>query len=433
MVAVSSVPVSPLLVAIDMGYGHLRAATALGSALGVPISCIDEEPLADEVERRIWARTRRFYEFVSRASQLPVVGGPFDFALGTLTSIPALYPIRDLSEPTLPVRYLARSARNGLGRGLIERLRRTGETLLTTFYAPAVLADMAGCERVFCVVTDADVNRIWAPPDVTKTRIHYLVPGHRTARRLQSYGVPGSQIQLTGFPLPPELLGGRDLAGLKSNLAARLRRLDRTGAFRGTYGDEVDHFLHTDPPAGASRVPLVTFAVGGAGAQAGLARRFLPGFRRPIQDGQLRLALVAGVRAPVAQLFERAIAEAGLSERLGQGIEILFAEDHTSYFQRFHALLGETDVLWTKPSEMTFFGALGLPLLLAPPVGRHESYNLRWAREAGVGLKQRDARFVAERLLDWIDDGTLAAAAWSGFMRLPKFGTYRIADLVTAG
>src|SRR5688500_11108379 len=198
-----------------MGYGHLRAASALGSALGVPIACIDEEPLADEAERRIWARTRRFYEFVSRASQLPVVGGPFDFALGAVTSIPALYPIRDLSQPTLPVRYLARSARKGLGRGLVERLRRTGETLLTTFYAPAVLADMAGCERVFCVVTDADVNRIWAPPDVGNTRIRYLVPGHRTARRLQSYGVPGSQIQLTGFPLPPELLGGRDLQGLK--------------------------------------------------------------------------------------------------------------------------------------------------------------------------------------------------------------------------
>jgi hypothetical protein len=430
---VSSVSDKPLLVAIDMGYGHLRAANALSSALGVPIACIDEEPLADEAERRIWARTRRFYEFVSRASQLPVVGGPFDFALGTLTSIPALYPIRDLSQPTLPVRYLARSARKGLGRGLVERLRKTGETLLTTFYAPAVLADMAGCERVFCVVTDADVNRIWAPPDVGHTRIHYLVPGHRTARRLQSYGVPGSQIQLTGFPLPPELLGGRDLQGLKRNLAARLRRLDPTGAFRGAYGDEVDHFLATDPPPMASRIPLITFAVGGAGAQAGLARRFLPGFRRPIEEGQLRLALVAGVRAGVAHVFERAIAEAGLSDRLGQGVEILVASDHSSYFQRFHALLGETDVLWTKPSEMTFFGALGLPLLLAPPVGRHESYNLRWAREAGVGLKQRDARFVAERLLDWIDDGTLAAAAWSGFMRLPKFGTYRIADLVTAG
>jgi hypothetical protein len=61
-------------------------------------------------------------------------------------------------------------------------------------------------------------------------------------------------------------------------------------------------------------------------------------------------------------------------------------------------------------------------------VGRHEAYNLRWSREAGAGVKQRDPRFMAERLLDWIEDGTLAGAAWSGYMRLPKFGTYRIAS-----
>ena len=65
---------------------------------------------------------------------------------------------------------------------------------------------------------------------------------------------------------------------------------------------------------------------------------------------------------------------------------LLVAPDHATYFQRFRALLAETDVLWTKPSELTFFGALGLPLLLAPPVGIHESYNLRWAREAGWEL-----------------------------------------------
>ncbi len=100
------------------------------------------------------------------------------------------------------------------------------------------------------------------------------------------------------------------------------------------------------------------------------------------------------------------------------------------YFRRFNALLAETDVLWTKPSEMTFFAALGLPLVFAPPVGQHESYNLRWAREAGAGVKQRDPGSMAERLLDWLDDGTLAGAAWSGYMRLPKFGTYRISDLV---
>jgi hypothetical protein len=420
-----------LLAAIDMGYGHLRAAHALGNALDLPVRSADEPALAGPAERKLWARVRSFYEFVSRASQVPVVGRPFDFALGAITSIPGLYPLRDQSAPTMAVRYLQRNAENGLGRGLVEHLKATGEALLTTFYAPAVVADLAGCERIFCVVTDTDVNRIWAPPDGPHTRIRFLCPGHRTVRRLRSYGVPPSRITFTGFPLPPELMGGRDLPVLKRNLAARLARLDPSGAFRDTYGDEVDHFLGVTLPA-PSGPPLITFAVGGAGAQAGLARRFLPGFRRALAERKLRLALVAGVRPEVAAVFMRAIEDAGLASHLEPegGIQVLLAPDINSYFNQFNALLAETDVLWTKPSELTFFGALGLPLLFASPVGTHESYNLRWAREAGAGLKQRDPSAVAERLVDWVDDGTLAGAAWSGYMRLPKFGTYRIADLV---
>ena len=96
--------------------------------------------------------------------------------------------------------------------------------------------------------------------------------------------------------------------------------------------------------------------------------------------------------------------------------------------QRFHARLADVDVLWTKPSEMTFFGALGLPLLFCPPIGVHEAYNRRWAIEAGAGVKQREPAFAAEWLDDWLADGTLAGAAWSGYMRLPKFGLYRILE-----
>jgi hypothetical protein len=419
---------TPLLVAIEMGYGHLRAAHALASALNVPIFNADDEPLADPAERRQWARARRFYEFVSRASQMPVVGGGFDAALGALTSIPQLYPRRDLSAPTLAVRYLANNVASGLGRGLVERLSAQDGTLLTTFYAPAIAADIAGLDNIHCVVTDADVNRIWVAPQPARTRIHYLVPGLRTARRLRAYGVPASRITFTGFPLPPELLGGHDLPLLRRNLAARLGRLDPGGTFRDAYGDDVEHFLGKVPAAQVSRAPLITFAVGGAGAQSDLPQRFLPGFRRPLEEGRLRLALVAGVRLDVSDRFFRAIAQAGCEHLVGDAIQVLEAPNLPTYFSRFNALLAETDVLWTKPSELTFFGALGLPIVFAPPVGRHEDYNLRWSREAGAGVKQRDPRFMAERLLDWIEDGTLAGAAWSGYMRLPKFGTYRIAS-----
>ena len=51
--------------------------------------------------------------------------------------------------------------------------------------------------------------------------------------------------------------------------------------------------------------------------------------------------------------------EAGLEHRLGNGVDVFLAASLEEYFPRFNALLAETDVLWTKPSEMTFFSALG--------------------------------------------------------------------------
>ena len=119
--------------------------------------------------------------------------------------------------------------------------------------------------------------------------------------------------------------------------------------------------------------------------------------------------------------------QTGLAEHPG-GIEILYEADIESYFARFDERLAETDVLWTKPSEMTFYAALGLPLVLAPPLGVHERYNRRWTIENGAGLKQRDPRYAGYWIREWLADGTLAAAAWSGFVRLPKFGLYQILE-----
>jgi hypothetical protein len=90
-------------------------------------------------------------------------------------------------------------------------------------------------------------------------------------------------------------------------------------------------------------------------------------------------------------------------------------------------VLAETDALWTKPSELTFFAALGLPLILSPPVGEHERLNARWASEHGAALAQHDPRAAASWLGDWLSDGTLAHTAWNGFRALPKLGLYEIA------
>jgi hypothetical protein len=423
-------PPAPLVVAIEMGLGHLRAADSLARALGVPLLHVDRAPLAGNDERRRWAKSRRFYEVVSRLSQLPLAGAPLRGLLSAITHIPHLHPRRDLSRPSMTLRFLETQIDRGLGAGLVAELARSGAPLLTTFFAPALIADRLGQGDVHCLVTDADIARVWVPTHPERTRIRYFAPTERALQRLAAYGVPAGQIQLTGFPLPEELVGGPALPILRQNLAGRLERLDPAGVFRDQHREELAHFLGPLPERRPAP-PMLTFAVGGAGAQADLARRFLPSLRPEIEAGRLRLTLLAGVRRTVADSFTTLITRAGLSDH--PGARVVFAEGLDAYFRACNAVLADTDILWTKPSEMTFYGALGLPLLFSWPVGAQERYNRRWAIENGAGLKQRDPRFAGEWIAEWLASGTLAAAAWSGFMRLPKFGLYRILQSFDAG
>jgi hypothetical protein len=418
----------PVVASIEMGYGHLRAAHALASALGTEVLQVDRPPLVAAEELRLWRASRRFYEITSRASQIPIAGAPLRSLLESLTSIPHLHPQRDLSAPTLQVRSLHRLIERGLGRGLADHLRSAGAPLLTTFFAPALCADQCGCERVYCVVTDVDISRAWVGLHPERSRVIYLTPSRRAIHRLRAYGVARERIEFTGFPLPHELIGGPDLPILRRNLAARLARLDRKRVFRDQARGEIHHFLGDLEQDQEDRPPLLTFSVGGAGAQADLARPLLKGVRSLIEEERLRLCLAAGVRQEIAAKFHQWVREAGLEDRLGRGVDVFLAASLNEYFPRFNALLAETDVLWTKPSEMTFFAALGLPLILSPPVGVHERYNRRWAIENGPGLKQRDPLYAEFWLREWLNEGTLAAAAWYGFLRLPKFGLYQILD-----
>lgn len=421
----------PVVTAVEMGYGHLRAAHALASALGSEVVLADRPPLVSPEELRLWQASRRLYEVTSRASQIPILGAPLKSALDSLTSIPHLHPRRDLSAPNFQARSLHRLIEKGLGRGVVDFLKATGRPLLTTFFGPAIAADRAGCERVYCVVTDVDINRAWVPLHPGRSRIVYLTPSYRAVHRLRAYGIAEERIEFTGFPLPPELLGGPDLPVLRRHLAGRLVRLDRKGVFRDQARGEIHHFLGVLPGDQEGKPPLLTYTVGGAGAQADLARPLLKGLRMLIEEGRLRVCLVAGIRAEIAVRFQEWVREAGLGDHLGDAVRVLHAASLDEYFPRFNELLAETDILWTKPSEMTFFAALGLPLVLSNPVGVHERYNRRWAIENGPGLKQREPRYAEYWMREWLNEGTLAAAAWYGFLRMPKFGLYQILETVT--
>jgi hypothetical protein len=421
---------SVAVVAVDMGYGHLRAAHALASHLGVGVEEIDRPPLAGVEEQAHWQRARSAYELISRASQMPLLGRAARAVLDAVTDIPHLYPRRDQSAPSAAVRALEGLRRSGHGEGLLARLNRDNATLLTTFYAPAVFADLAGWPRIVCVVTDSDLHRVWVPRDPAGSAIHYCVPSTRALRRLRAYGVPAERIHFTGFPLPDELVGGDELIPLRANLAGRLVRLDPKGAFREQLREPVARMLGPLPEKEQGKPPLLVFAVGGAGAQAGLAAEFLPSLAAPLRGGKLRLALVAGVREEVGAAFVRVLERCGLHDQLGGAVSIVLEPTVTAYLSRFTALLGDADMVWTKPSEVSFFAALGLPLVLGHPVGVHERYNRRWVLHQGAGLKQESPGHAWGWLREWLEDGTLAAAAWSGYTLLPKHGTYRVAEVV---
>ncbi len=419
------------LVAIDMGYGHLRPAHALSDFLaGPPILLADQPPLSSETEQKIWQRARHAYEILSRAGRLPVVGGLLGDVLSGVTNIPSLYPVRDLSSRTLAVQLLEKAAQNGMGAGLASRLKAGDRTLLSTFYGPAVLSDYHGCDRLYCVVTDSDINRVWAPVSPHLGAVTYLAPTLRARRRLRAYGVAQERIITTGYPLPHELVGGPTAPLLRRNLRRRLVALDPRGAFLRECREEVSHFLG-ELSEGQRPVPHLVFAVGGAGAQAELASEFLPSLSHSLRRSKLKITLVAGLRPEVEESFRRTIERFSLTEELESGVvNILGCRDHASYFREFNQLLASADVLWTKPSELSFFGALGIPLLFSSPVGSHERYNRRWAISTGAGVKQGEVRLAGEWFWEMLKDGTFAGAAWSAYMRMPKFGLYRIVEEV---
>jgi hypothetical protein len=286
---------------------------------------------------------------------------------------------------------------------------------------------------VHCLVTDSDLARVWVPSNPASSRIRYFAPTERAQQRLTAYGVAPERITLTGFPLPGELLGGPELPALRRNLAARLVRLDPTGVFREQHRREVEELLGTEANGvhATREAPLLTFAVGGAGAQAGLAPRFLPSLRPEIEAGRLRLALLAGVRRDVATAFRALVARAGLAEH--PGVRVVGDEDLDGYFRACNALLAETDILWTKPSELSFFTGLGLPIVMAPSIGAQEDKNAKWLAEKNCGVPQDEPALALEWLADLVNEGVLAEKAFSGFAKNRKLGTYHVEEVLATG
>jgi hypothetical protein len=422
------------VVTADMGLGHQRAAHPLSHLAEGGILTAGSPEVTDEEEVNFWRRLRWSYEFVSRAKGVPVVGRALFGTLDSLLRIPPFYPLRDLSHPSLNNYLVDRLIRQGLGRSLLARLRAHRIPLISTFYAPCLVADHFHFGTIYSVICDADLNRVWVASKARNSTISYLAPCGRVMRRLRQYGVPEERIFITGFPLPKENIGGPGMETLKADLLERLGRLDPTGRFASVFGPTVEGLLGAGPtPSGGKARVTVAFAVGGAGAQLEIGLMLAQSLKPGILEGRFRLILVAGVNRLVEKAFRVFVTRIGLESALGDGVVILCEDRKPDYFERFNALMRETDILWTKPSELSFYSALGIPIVMAPAIGSQEGKNLKWLMDKGCALPQYTPALALEWLGDMLKEGAFAEKALNGFIKNRKLGVLKVEELLSTG
>lgn len=428
------------IVAVDMGYGHQRAVQPLEFLATIPpgweilpskIIPADNYPSIPKKDKASWAATRRVYEIISRLRSLPIIGGFIFGIMDYVQRIEPFYPKRDLSKPTLQTKQIYRMVKAGLGKDLIDKLNKNPLSFLTSFFIPAIFAEEHGYKgKIYCLCTDTDISRAWVPLNPAKSRIIYLAPSQRVFERLLMYGIKEENIIMTGFPLPLELQGERDsLSITKESLGHRVKKLDPKGIFREKYESLVSEYLVS---SNNNIDPInLTFAVGGAGAQVEVGEQIINSLAPLVKNGMFNLNLVAGTSELVRNRFLDNIASADLADSLTKGnISILYEADKFEYFRKFNSLIQVTDILWTKPSELSFYNALGLPILMAPPLGSQERFNREWLLSIGSGIDQGIPSVTSHWLLDLINSGKLAESAVNGFMDAPKYGTYNIENIL---
>ncbi len=431
------------IVTVLMGLGHLRAAYPLRDLTYEGVIIYGSRRTTPDQEYGIWRRLRRLYYVSSKAGAIPLVGKALLALALAIQRIPPYYPKTDQSQSTLAVRFLRRLIRKrGLCRSLRDKLAAVPLPAVHTFYATAIAMDtLEGSpsgprQDQYLLICDADFNRVWVPQDPGTSRLRYLAPCTQVKRRLLAYGVREEDIFMTGFPLPKENIGSeKGLEVLKGDLFERLLRLDPSGKFFSYHEKSVLGWLGRDsvPPDRPGHFSIL-FAIGGAGAQTEMVRKILASLKSRLRSGEVRLTLSCGIQKSVFERVQGYISRGGLREEIGRGLRIIYEQDVYAYLDQFNAFLRRADVLWTKPSELAFYCGLGLPILLAEPIGAHEELNKRWLREIHAGISPPGPLEACDEwLFDLRENGRLAEAAWDGFLKARKLGTYKIERLVRTG
>lgn len=424
------------VIAVDMGYGHQRAAFPLRElSINKTVICANTYAGIPKSDRDIWQQSREMYEFFSRFKKIPVVGELAWDLFDHFQKIEPFYPRRDLSKASLQLSSTySLIKRKKWGKHLIDKLAKKPLPIISTFFIPAFMAEIFNYPgEIYCLCTDTDVSRAWAPLNPSQSKIKYFAPNHRVEERLKMYGVPDKNIFVTGFPLPSELVGGSKETKLRKHLADRLFNLDPDKIYLKRFRESLREHLGTRNFPPKKHHPLtLTFAVGGAGAQRELGVEIVKSLKTDIRRNKIQIILIAGVHQQVYDYFKKEIIDIGLGKELKQRkIHIQYSKTKAEYFNQFDKDLRRTDILWTKPSELSFYTALGIPIIIADPIGSQEIFNQRWLKALGSGTNMEESQYTNQWLFDWLKSGWFAEAAMQGFLEASTSGVENIKKIIS--
>jgi len=415
------------VVAANMGYGHQRTAYPLKDVAFcnqiINANSYDGIPKRD---RNFWHQSRSLYEFISRFKKIPLLGDLIFGVMDRFQKIMSYYPRRDLSRPVLMLQMNYASIRRGWGRDLIDRFKKNPLPLVTTFFTPAFMAEeFKYPSQVYCVICDADINRSWVSLNPKKSNIKYFAPCSWARDRLKMYGVKPGDIFLTGFPLPKENIGGEKMEILKNDMRHRLVNLDPEKRYRKIYNPLIKETLG-ELPAKADHPLTILFSIGGAGAQKEICVKAIHSLKEHIKKQKLRFIISIGTHTELKKYFVKNIKDL----KLDGWVHLLWGNTMADYFETFNEALRETDILWTKPSELSFYAGLGIPIIVAPTIGSQEDYNKKWLLHVGAGISQENPTYTDQWFYDLLNGGDFAEAAMEGFMEIEKMGTYNIEKIL---
>lgn len=367
---------------IRMGFGHYRISMAIASAakhMGFTPYWFDLNSFTETTGGKVIAHLNDLYSMGSRWSQkYPLFNKLYWEPLNSEGFKKLSYNAMDQEMATLMTPIF---------RELPKEL-----PYIATHVWPAQAAIHAGVKKVVNVIPDnwpMALHLAEGSVHVVQTPSSYF--GYRTLKNMTgsmiNNPIPGDQIQMVGHYIDHELV-----ANIESDTAYRLNRLREKKAKR---------FIIT---------------VGGAGAQKEIFVQIIRTLIPYINENKAVLYInvgdhikvweglcqeIAELRSMSSNHFDDwkntvAFAESAIEQDV-QGIHVFYHKDIFAAVYSTNLLMRSSDVLITKPSELSFYP---IPKLLIKRVGGHEAWGAVRSAEIGDGTVECETVGLTLQMLE---------------------------------